>query len=457
MQQLTDETYKPVVSLEGVSKCFRRYDHPIDRLKEVLAANRSKGQEFWALNDINLKVYRGETLGFIGQNGSGKSTVLQIIAGTLQPTQGSVSVQGRVSALLELGSGFNPDFTGRQNVFFNGRILGLTQKEIEAKFDEIAAFAGIGDFIEQPVKTYSSGMFVRLAFAVAVHVDPEVLIVDEALSVGDGVFVHRCMAKIKEFQDRGGTILFVSHDVGAVTRLCSRVAWINNGRLRSVGDPAEIVREYQAWMYDQINASYQRDQPQKEVPNKLESELGSNLGEEPHSLRDRATRSNEAINPFTQKPYRNFQDVKRFGTGRAEIVEFHVRDATGNPSNFTHPGDDVCLVIKSIAFDQIDRPIVGIMIYDRLRTEIAGFNTYQLKTEVLAISEGTLLEVKFRFPWPELKGGNYTLEAAFAEGSQDSHEMLDWLQCPLSLFSGESDLTFGMIRIPEIQTSYEVI
>ncbi len=455
MQQSTDEAYEAVISLEGVSKCFRRYDHPIDRLKEVLAANRSKGQEFWALNDINLKVYRGETLGFIGQNGSGKSTVLQIIAGTLQPTQGSVSVQGRVSALLELGSGFNPDFTGRQNVFFNGRILGLTQKEIRAKFDEIAAFAGIGDFIEQPVKTYSSGMFVRLAFAVAVHVDPEILIVDEALSVGDGVFVHRCMAKIKEFQDRGGTILFVSHDVGAVTRLCSRVAWINNGQLRSVGDPSEIVREYQAWMYDQINASYQRDHPHKEAP-KLDSTSDPSLREEPQSLSDRSTRS-EVNNPFTQKPYQNFRDVKRFGTGRAEIVEFDVLDSVGNPSNFAHPGDDVCLVIKSIAFDQIDRPIVGIMIYDRLRTEIAGFNTYQLKTEVLAISEGTLLEVKFKFPWPELKGGNYTLEAAFAEGSQDSHEMLDWLQCPLSLFSGETDLTFGMIRIPEIQSSYEVI
>lgn len=455
MQQLTDKAYEAVVSLEGVSKCFRRYDHPIDRLKEVLAANRSKGQEFWALNDINLKVYRGETLGFIGQNGSGKSTVLQIIAGTLQPTQGSVSVQGRVSALLELGSGFNPDFTGRQNVFFNGRILGLTQKEIEAKFDEIAAFAGIGDFIEQPVKTYSSGMFVRLAFAVAVHVDPEVLIVDEALSVGDGVFVHRCMAKIKEFQDRGGTILFVSHDVGAVARLCSRVAWINNGQLRSVGDPSEIVREYQAWIYDQINASYQRDHPHKEAP-KLDSTSDPSLREEPQSLSDRSTRS-EVNNPFTQKPYQNFRDVKRFGTGRAEIVEFDVLDSVGNPSNFAHPGDGVCLVIKSIAFDQIDRPIVGIMIYDRLRTEIAGFNTYQLKTEVSAISEGTLLEVKFKFPWPELKGGNYTLEAAFAEGSQDSHEMLDWLQCPLSLFSGETDLTFGMIRIPEIQSSYEVI
>lgn len=457
MEQFTDEDYETVVSLKGVSKCFRRYEHPIDRLKEILAENRPKGQEFWALNDINLKVHRGETLGFIGQNGSGKSTVLQIIAGTLQPTQGSVSVKGRVSALLELGSGFNPDFTGRQNVLFNGRILGLTQKEIEAKFDEIAAFAGIGDFIEQPVKTYSSGMFVRLAFSVAVHVDPEVLIVDEALSVGDGVFVHRCMAKIKEFQDRGGTILFVSHDIGAVTRLCSRVAWINEGRLQSVGDPAEIVREYQAWMYDQINASYQRDYPSQEECLKLNSKSALSLRSEGQSPPERSSESSEINNPFTQKPYQNFREVKRFGTGRAEIVEFNVLDSIGNKSNFAHPGDEVCLVIKSIAFDQIDRPIVGVMIYDRLRTEIAGFNTYQLKTDVSAISEGTALEVRFQFPWPELKGGNYTLEAAFAEGSQDSHEMLDWLQCPLSLFSGETDVTFGMIRIPEIQSSYAVI
>ena len=457
MQQLTNEDNNTVVSLEGVSKCFRRYDYPIDRLKEVLAANRSKGQEFWALNDINLQVHRGETLGFIGQNGSGKSTVLQIIAGTLQPTQGSVSVKGRVSALLELGSGFNPDFTGRQNVFFNGRILGLTQKEIEGKFDEIAAFAGIGDFIEQPVKTYSSGMFVRLAFAVAVHVDPEVLIVDEALSVGDGVFVHRCMAKIKDFQDKGGTILFVSHDVGAVTRLCSRVAWINNGKLRSVGDPAEIVREYQAWVYDQINASYQHDHhPRTEVP-KLDSKPDLIAHADVQSSLNPSAKSSKVNNPFTQKPYQSFREVKRFGTGRAEIVEFNVLDSIGNPSNFAHPGDEVCLVIKSIAFDQIDCPIVGIMIYDRLRTEIAGFNTYQLKTEISAISKGTALEVKFKFSWPDLRGGNYTLEPAFAEGSQDSHEMLDWLQCPLSLFSGETDLTFGMIRIPEIQSSFKVI
>ncbi len=195
------------ISLRGVSKCFKRYDRPVDRLKELLIPGKSRAQEFWALRDIDLDVPKGQTLGIVGRNGSGKSTLLQIIAGTLTPTTGMVQVNGRVSALLELGSGFNPEFTGRQNVFFNGQLLGLTKGEVEERFDEIAGFADIGDFIDQPVKTYSSGMFVRLAFAVAVHVDPEVLIVDEALAVGDGVFVHKCMARIKSFRDEGGTIL----------------------------------------------------------------------------------------------------------------------------------------------------------------------------------------------------------------------------------------------------------
>ena len=220
------------ISLRGVSKCFKRYDRPVDRLKELLIPGKSRAQEFWALRDIDLDVPKGQTLGIVGRNGSGKSTLLQIIAGTLTPTTGTVQVNGRVSALLELGSGFNPEFTGRQNVFFNGQLLGLTKGEVEERFDDIAAFADIGDFIDQPVKTYSSGMFVRLAFAVAINVSPDILIVDEALAVGDGIFVHRCMARIYKLQDEGGSIIFVSHDTGSVTRLCSEAVWIKNGRIQ---------------------------------------------------------------------------------------------------------------------------------------------------------------------------------------------------------------------------------
>ena len=192
-----------VISLKNVSKCFKRYDRPGDRLKEMMYPNKKLADEFWALQDINLEISRGQTLGIVGRNGSGKSTLLQIIVGTLTPTAGSVEVKGRVSALLELGSGFNPEFTGRQNVFFNSQILGFNQKETEAKFDEIAAFADIGDFIEQPVKTYSSGMFVRLAFAVATSVEPDILVVDEALSVGDEAFQRKCFARLQSIQEGG--------------------------------------------------------------------------------------------------------------------------------------------------------------------------------------------------------------------------------------------------------------
>ncbi|HBE16934.1 MAG TPA: ABC transporter ATP-binding protein [Cyanobacteria bacterium UBA11149] len=237
------------VSLKNVSKCFKRYPHPADRLKELLFPGKSRAEEFWALRDINLEVIKGQTLGIVGRNGSGKSTLLQIIVGTLTATTGEVQVNGRVSALLELGSGFNPEFTGRQNVFFNGRILGLPEEEIEAKFDEIAAFADIGDFIEQPVKTYSSGMFVRLAFAVAISVNPDILVVDEALAVGDEAFQRKCFARIQGIQERGGTILFVSHAASSVVELCDRAILIDYGELLLSGSPKLVVSKYQKLIY----------------------------------------------------------------------------------------------------------------------------------------------------------------------------------------------------------------
>lgn len=233
-------------SLKNVSKCYKRYARPVDRLIELLLPGKSRCEQFWALRDINLEVAQGETLGIIGQNGSGKSTLLQIIAGTLTPTEGEVQVNGRVSALLELGSGFNPEFTGRQNVFFNGQILGLSVEEIEAKYDDITAFAEIGDFINQPVKTYSSGMVVRLAFAVVANTEPKILIVDEALAVGDAKFQFRCMKRIRQLKEQGVTILFVSHDSSSVKMLCQRAALMNYGRMLEIGNPKEVVNHYTA-------------------------------------------------------------------------------------------------------------------------------------------------------------------------------------------------------------------
>ena len=440
------------ISLKNVSKCFKRYAHPGDRLKELLLPGNSRANEFWALQDINLEIPKGQTVGIVGRNGSGKSTMLQIIAGTLTPTTGEVIVKGRVSALLELGSGFNPEFTGRQNVFFNGRLLGLTQREIEEKFDEIAGFADIGDFLDEPVKTYSSGMFVRLAFAVAINVDPEILIVDEALSVGDGVFVHRCMASIKDFQDSGGTILFVSHDIGSVSRLCSKSVWINQGNIVEIGNPDEISRHYQAWMYEQIN-DYQKTH--NTVSNTLADTTESqddNYGEIIKSNKSQ----NVKLNPCTAQAYKAYQNVERFGSGRAEIISFEVLDSSKSNAGFVYPKDRIKLVVKVLTNANIQRPIVGIMLYDRFRTPITGLNTYQYQYPLSSLLPNQLLTVEFNLVWPEIQGDNYVLEPAIADGSQENHEMLDWLQFPLNIVSSATDFTFGVLRLPSVDISHHV-
>jgi ABC-type polysaccharide/polyol phosphate transport system ATPase subunit len=231
------------ISLNNVSKCFKRYDRPVDRLKEVLVPSRNYAAEFWALRDINLEIPRGQSVGIVGSNGSGKSTILQIIAGTLTATTGEVNVQGRISALLELGCGFNPEFTGRQNVFFNCRLLGLTQTEVEERFEDIVGFAEIGDFIDRPVKTYSSGMFVRLAFSVVTQVDADILIIDEALSVGDMYFQKKCIEKMKSLKNQT-SILYVSHSIASVRNFCDRAIWIQDGKIEQDGESSLVCEAY---------------------------------------------------------------------------------------------------------------------------------------------------------------------------------------------------------------------
>lgn len=443
------------ISLKNVSKSYKRYHRPVERLTEILLPGKSYGQEFWALRNINLEIPKGQTSGIIGRNGSGKSTLLQVIAGTLMPTTGEVKVQGRISALLELGSGFNPEFTGRQNVFFNGRLLGLSQQEIEAKFDEIVGFADIGDFIDQPVKTYSSGMFVRLAFAVAVNVEPEILIVDEALSVGDGVFVHRCMAKIKDFQDVGGTILFVSHDLGSVSRLCSEVIWINDGQIVEQGKPIDISKSYQAWIYDKINERLKKDSDS--VTNlQSDQEKIANSKESLDVKSDNKSPNTNKINPFTGNEYLAFHNTKRFGTGRCEIVSLEVLNEQGQKTSFVMPDEWLILQTKIITYDDVDNPILGITMFDRLRVPITGWNTAQYKYQLPKFKKNQLVSVTFKIQWPHIKSDSYSLEPAIADGSQDSHEMMDWLQASIAIQSGVTDLTFGFIRFKEVNIHHNL-
>lgn len=243
------------IAAQDLGKCYHIYTTPRDRLKQFVNSKfaalfrkqpKKLYREFWALNQASFKVKKGESFGILGRNGAGKSTLLQILCGTLTPTSGSIEIRGRVAALLELGAGFSPEFSGRENIYLNASVLGLTAIEISERFDSICAFADIGDFIEQPVKTYSSGMFVRLAFAIAIHVEPDILIIDEALSVGDIAFQNKCILKIRELRNRGTTLLFVTHDLSTLQLICDRVAWISNGRIVKIGSPIEVCQEYYA-------------------------------------------------------------------------------------------------------------------------------------------------------------------------------------------------------------------
>ena len=270
------------ISVQNLSKCYQIYDNPRDRLKQFVMprvrriagkANKQYFREFWALKDVSFEIKKGETVGIIGRNGSGKSTLLQMICGTLSPTSGSIQTNGHIAALLELGSGFNPEFTGRENVYMSAAILGLDKSEIDARFDDIAAFADIGSFIEQPVKTYSSGMYVRLAFAVNIVSEPEIMIVDEALAVGDMAFQAKCMTALTRIQDRGATVLFVSHDISALKSLCSQGVYIERGLVRKIGPAGEVVELYVRNMREGINADFASTQALKSAKVELKAPL----------------------------------------------------------------------------------------------------------------------------------------------------------------------------------------
>jgi lipopolysaccharide transport system ATP-binding protein len=388
------------ISLNNISKCYKRYARPVDRLKEILLPGKSHAQEFWALQDINLEVPKGETLGIIGQNGSGKSTLLQIIAGTLTPTTGQVFVNGRVSALLELGSGFNPEFTGRQNVFFNGQILGLSRAEIETKFDEIAAFAEIGDFIEHPVKTYSSGMVVRLAFAVIANTEPNILIVDEALAVGDAKFQARCMKRIRQLKEQGVTILFVSHDSGSVKMLCKSAVLMNHGRMLEIGDPKEVVNHYIALLSSDSN--------QDAIENKKFEDMA--LIEEK--------------NDFLQENQDNY--LHRHGNKLAFIKNIQISDIENNTITKLETGKQLKINVLLEAKAELSDLIVGISIRNLMGLVIYGTNTHLSNITLPVLSPYQQLTVSFQVPC-YMNKGVYTVTVGIHSEEGLSYDWVDEL------------------------------
>ena len=432
------------IVVADVSKCYPIYERPQDRLKQLLLPRfaRMLGlrhanhfREFWALRDASFRVARGETVGIIGRNGSGKSTLLQIICGTLAPSSGKVGTSGRVGALLELGSGFNPEFTGRENVYMNGAILGMQEAEIDAKFDAIAAFADIGDFIDQPVKTYSSGMYVRLAFAVIAHADADILVIDEALSVGDVFFGQKCMRFLRDFQKRG-TVLFVSHSAGAVTNLCDRAIWLDAGRMVMDGPAKDVCEAYHASTYGVApSAIGVQAQPLQGVDD--DGDVG--LDEDADDAGLDASR----IRLFAFDPRQ-----AGFGDGRVSVRAVRCEDSVGRTLVQVSGGEVVRLVIEAEAHAALDSAIVGFLFKDRLGQLLFGKNTWREDVPPLAVAAGGVLRAVFEFRMPYLPRGGYTIDVAVADGTHHAHVQTAWIFDALALESVSTTVSTGLVGIP---------
>jgi lipopolysaccharide transport system ATP-binding protein len=391
----------PAVEFSSVSKSYSIYATPGDRLKELALLQRRRFHtDYWALREVSFRVERGETFCIVGENGSGKSTLLQICAGILEPTSGEAQVTGRVAALLELGAGFNPEFSGRDNVFLNGAILGLSTKVMQQRFAEIEAFAEIGEFIDQPVKTYSSGMTVRLAFAVAIHLDPEILLVDEALSVGDVYFRQRCMRKVHELRSRGVTILFVTHSTGDVKAIGDRAMRLDHGAIRAIGKPDLVISQYLAEM-GKKDAQY------------LAHEALVHSPEDHHAPA-------EVIEEIPNIDH-------RFGDRRAEILGIAVCGESGRRLASLSPNSTIVVRISARAKANIDRPNIGFMFRNHLGVDFAGTNTTREGYVLPPMAAGEVCTVDFYMDLPSLYASIFSFSPAIADGTLEHYAICDWV------------------------------
>lgn len=384
----TDEI---AISVDHLSKVYKLYDRNRDRLKEALHIGKNINcHEHYALNDVSLNVYRGETVGIIGTNGSGKSTILKIITGVLNPTAGNLTINGRISALLELGAGFNMEFTGIENIYLNGTMIGFSEEEIDAKLQDILDFADIGDFVNQKVKTYSSGMFVRLAFAVAINIDPEILIVDEALSVGDVFFQNKCYRKFEDFKKQGKTILFVSHDLGSISKYCDRVILLEKGKKIGEGNPKDIIDMYKKVLVGQLDAN-------------------SNTRKNTEGAAGVKWKDSMQLNP----------NVDEYGSGLAEFEDYCAYDNSGAITNTIIKGDEFTVKVKVRFFEDIQDPIFALSFKNMQGTEITGTNTMFEKITTGTPKAGETYTITFTQNM-NLQGGEYLISlgcVGYREGS----------------------------------------
>lgn len=438
------------IRVQNLSKCYEIYVNPRDRLKQFVMPRlqRLAGQTpkqyfrgFWALKDVSFEIKKGETVGIIGRNGSGKSTLLQMICGTLSPTRGSIQTNGRIAALLELGSGFNPEFTGRENVYMNASVLGLSNEEIDARFNDIVAFADIGDFVEQPVKTYSSGMMVRLAFAVIAHVDADILVVDEALAVGDAFFTQKCMRFLRAFM-KTGTVLFVSHDTGSIKNLCNHAVWLEKGQAIQEGTPKEVCELYLEAFYEaqqgassttKLRAFKKTDDSIPLKDQRLEFINTSNLRND--------------LQVFKFDP-----EASSFGKGGAQIHDVQLLDENEHPLAWIVGGEKVTLRVIVHAYQDLDSPIIGFYVKDRLGQTLFGDNTFLFyKEQPVHCHEGNEFQADFVFYMPLLPAGEYSIATAIANGTQEIHEQHHWIHDAVLFKSESSSVTSGLVGIPMLE------
>ncbi len=437
-----------VIRADAVAKNYRLYATPRDRLKQLFAGRQRKYyREFAALADVSFEVKRGETVGIIGRNGSGKSTLLQIVCGTLQPSSGHMTTHGRIAAILELGAGFSPEFSGRENIFLNGYIVGLTQQEIEARLDAICAFADIGDFIEQPIKTYSTGMVVRLAFAVMAHVDAEILVIDEALAVGDARFVQKCMRFLREFKERG-TLLFVSHDTTAVASLCDRALLLEAGRVKAIGPSKQVCEIYLENLVEAAQG------PNREGANR-DGAAPRVVGARDHGSdappRDQRLDLLQSGGHRTDVRIFEFDPTSSssFGRGGARIADVRLEHPNGERLAWAVGGETVAITIDVEAVEALASPIVGFLVRDRLGQYIFGDNTFlTTQDRTMALAAGDVARARFEFDLPLLPPGNYSIAVAIADGHQADHVQHEWIHDALIFTVETSSIRHSLVGVP---------
>ena len=432
-----------VISVKGVSKRFQMYAQPRDRLLQFLSFGRRQYyKEFWALRDISFEVKKGETLGIIGRNGSGKSTLLQIICGTLTPNSGSISISGRIAALLELGAGFNPEFTGRENVLLNAVISGFPHEKMLDRMEQVLDFSELHDFIDQPVKTYSSGMYARLAFSAAIYVDPEILIVDESLAVGDAKFVAKCMRRIREIKDQGTSILFVSHDVGSVRTLCERVVWLDKGELVEQGDVFPVTGRYMAFMFSDDAAEEKIQSRDIQTRESSTADSGNSQAD------DLAQKDPVEDTTAGYAPSLDSRPVTHWGSNKGLIIAAKVRDHEGVCKDIFHHGDSIEIFLRLHIPVNISREnlSVAFSIKDLKGTDLVVSTTHDFNAKRLPDNEN--FEVIFRMK-NYLNTGKYLLVAAVENRYHKDIHYFEYIEGAHYFSSLCNDRIFGVFQ-PQI-------